>query len=207
MNTVTQIGIALTIAVLATTGASAQTKKYGSEAGWDIFIDEKMGPGCLVSRKLSADAQVLMGIDATADRRGYLALYTKADANVGAGEKLSVLFDVDGQKFTGEATGQQMEGFRGAYVPVNNPDFIFDLAKRNKLTITPDGSRPDSGKSRRNRCGVQGFTRLPRSPVAEFGASEVQDNPWRHSRCRGVTPRSNYGDTAIQNRCLADECP
>ena len=142
MNTVTQIGIALTIAVLATTGASAQTKKYGSEAGWDIFIDEKMGPGCLVSRKLSADAQVLMGIDATADRRGYLALYTKADANVGAGEKLSVMFDVDGQKFTGEATGQQMEGFRGAYVPVNNPDFIFDLAKRNKLTITPDGRDP-----------------------------------------------------------------
>jgi hypothetical protein len=141
MNTVTQIGIALTIATLATTGASAQTK-YGSEAGWDIFINESMGPGCLVSKKLPAEAQVLMGIDATGDKRGYLALYTKADANVGAGEKLSVVFDVDGQQFSGQATGQQMEGFRGAYVPVNNPDFIYDLAKKNKLTITPDGREP-----------------------------------------------------------------
>ena len=69
-----------------------------------------MGPGCLVSKKLPAEAQVLMGIDATADPRGYLALYTKADANVSAGEKLSVIFDVDGQKFSGQATGQQMEG-------------------------------------------------------------------------------------------------
>jgi hypothetical protein len=142
MYTFTQVGTALAIAALAATGASAASKKYGSEAGWDIFINENTGPGCLIARKLTADAQVEMGIDATGNPRGYLALYTKADASVGAGDKLSVIFDVDGQKFSGQATGQQLEGFRGAYVPVNNPDFIYDLAKKKALTITPEGRDP-----------------------------------------------------------------
>ena len=142
MNKIPQIATALAIAALAATDASAQTKKYGSEAGWDIFVNESTGPGCLVARKLNADSHVEMGIETTGTPRGYLALYTKADANVAAGEKLSVMFDVDGEKFTGEATGQQLEGFRGAYVPVNNPDFIYDLAKKKTLTITPDGREP-----------------------------------------------------------------
>jgi hypothetical protein len=142
MTTFTRIGAALAIATMAATGAIAQTKKYGSEAGWDIFVNENTGPGCLIARKLDADTQIEMGIDTTADRRGYLALYTKADANVTAGEKISVIFDIDGQKFTGEATGQQLEGFRGASVPVNNVDFIYDLAKKKTLTITPQGRDP-----------------------------------------------------------------
>jgi hypothetical protein len=142
MNTFIQVGTALTIAALSTSGASAASKKYGSEAGWDIFVNDQLGPGCVIARKLPAEAHVEMGIDATGTVRGYLAMYTKADAAVTAGEELSVIFDVDGEKFSGQATGQQIEGFRGAYVPVNNPDFIYDLAKKNRLTITPEGRDP-----------------------------------------------------------------
>ena len=83
-----------------------------------------------------------MGIDATGEKKGYIALYTKKDAAVSAGEKVSVIFDVDGQKFSGEATGQQIEGMDGAFVWVNNPDFIYDLAKKNALTISPAGRDP-----------------------------------------------------------------
>ena len=101
-----------------------------------------MGPGCLVAKKLSAEAQLQMGISATGEKKGYIALYTKKDAAVAAGEKVSVIFDVDGQKFSGEATGQQIEGMDGAFVWVNNPDFIYDLAKKNALTITPAGRDP-----------------------------------------------------------------
>ncbi|HEV2901440.1 MAG TPA: hypothetical protein VGX71_27090 [Pseudaminobacter sp.] len=142
MNTFIQVGTALTIAALSASGASAASKKYGSEAGWDIFVNDQLGPGCVIARKLPAEAHVEMGIDATGTVRGYLAMYTKADAAVTAGEELSVIFDVDGEKFSGQATGQQIEGFRGAYVPVNNPDFIYDLAKKNRLTITPEGRDP-----------------------------------------------------------------
>ena len=143
MKVLVQVGTALAVVVLTATGAAAATTKYGSEAGWDIYIDSNMGPGCLITRDLPPDSQVQMGIDATtANKRGYIALYTKAGANVGAGEKLSVLFDVDGQQFSGEATGQQIEGFKGAFVRANNPEFIYDLAKKHTLTITPEGRDP-----------------------------------------------------------------
>lgn len=132
-------------AAVFTVPCEAQTmfKKYGSAAGWDIFVNDKMGPGCLIARQNpDSGAQVEIGIDATADLRGYLALYSKKPQKVTAGEKLSVEFDVDGQKFTGVATGQEMEGFDGAVVPFNNLDFIYDLAKKKALTITAKGRDP-----------------------------------------------------------------
>jgi len=140
MNAHTVIGTALALAALTATSAVAQTaKKYGSEAGWEILVKDNMGPGCLITKSNPNGTQVQMGIDATGDKRGYMAIYTKADAKIAAGEKLSVLFDVDGQQFSGEAKGQQMEGFDGAFVWVNNPDFIYDLAKKKKLTISSEG--------------------------------------------------------------------
>ena len=143
MKVLIQVGTALAVVVLTATAAAAATSKYGSEAGWDIYIDSNMGPGCLITQELPPDSQVQMGIDATAaNKRGFIALYTKAGANVGAGEKLSVLFDVDGQQFSGEAKGQQIEGFKGAFVWANNPEFIYDLAKKHTLTITPEGRDP-----------------------------------------------------------------
>jgi hypothetical protein len=143
MKTLAWIGATLATAALAVASANAQTTKYGSEAGWDIFVNEKMGPGCLVAKKLSPEVQLEMGVDATSGKMlGYMALYTKADANISEGEILSVIFDVDGQKFSGTATGQQMPGFRGGVVPVNSADFIYDLAKKNTLTIIPEGREP-----------------------------------------------------------------
>lgn len=132
---------ALAVAVL-TVPCEAQDmfKKYGKAAGWDIFVNEKTGPGCLIARQNPDDgAQVEIGIDATADLRGYLALYSKKPEKITAGEKLSVVFDVDGEKFTGVATGQEIEGFDGATVPFNDLDFIYGLAKKKKLTITAKG--------------------------------------------------------------------
>ena len=112
-----------------------------------------MGPGCLIAKKLSPDVQLEMGIDATGGQLiGYMALYTKADANVTQGQQLPVTFDVDGQPFTGTATAQQMPGFRGGSVPVNNIDFIYNLAKKHKLTITPRvASRSSSASTARMR--------------------------------------------------------
>ncbi len=138
MNKKTVIGMALAIIALSATAAIAQ-KKYGSAAGWDILVKDNMGPGCLMTKSNADGTQIQMGIDATGQKRGYMALYTKANTTVAAGEKVSVLFDVDGQQFSGEAKGQQEGGFQGAFVWVNNPDFIYDLAKKKTLTISRKG--------------------------------------------------------------------
>ncbi|MBB3975942.1 hypothetical protein GGQ64_001129 [Rhizobium azooxidifex] len=135
------VAMALALSASVATVSMAQSK-YGSAAGWDIFVKDSMGPGCLIKKANADGTQIQMGIDATTGPRGYIALYTKVDANVTSGEKLAVLFDVDGQQFSGEATGQVMDGYRGAFVWVNNPDFIYDLAKKKVLTITPKGGNP-----------------------------------------------------------------
>ncbi|EHK53449.1 hypothetical protein MAXJ12_30212 [Mesorhizobium alhagi CCNWXJ12-2] len=85
------IRTAVVFAVLTATGAAAETyKKYGSEAGWDIYVTDGQDRGCLMSKNLTEDTQFQMGIVPAAEARGYLALYSKADAEIGAGEKVSV---------------------------------------------------------------------------------------------------------------------
>jgi|EndMetStandDraft_2_1072991.scaffolds.fasta_scaffold503871_1 hypothetical protein len=135
------VGIALVVSTVVAADATAQNK-YASEAGWDIIVKDNMGPGCLITKANADGTQVQMGIDATGNLRGYMALYTKADASVASGEIRSVLFDVDGQKFSGEAKGQVIGGYRGAFVWVNNAEFIYDLAKKKAVTITPQGGNP-----------------------------------------------------------------
>jgi hypothetical protein len=132
---------ALAVAVL-TVPCEAAVTKYGSAAGWDIYVDDSMGPGCVIMRdNPDGETQAQIGIDATAALRGYLALYSKKPTKITAGEKISVVFDVDGQKYTGVAKGQQMQGYDGAFVPFDNLDFIYDLAKKKALTITSKGHK------------------------------------------------------------------
>ena len=132
---------ALATAVLTVPCQAADTK-YGEAAGWDIFVSDQMGPGCLLARDdPNGAAQVQIGIDATAAPQGYLAIYSKKPTDVTAGEKIAVIFDIDGEKYSGVAKGQDMDGFDGAFVPFNNLDFIYDLAKKKALTITAPGRR------------------------------------------------------------------
>ena len=72
MNVLTRVGTTLAIAAFTVTGAAAQTatyKKYGSEAGWDIYVNENTN-GCLMAQGVGTDNQIQMGIDMTTDQRG-----------------------------------------------------------------------------------------------------------------------------------------
>ena len=143
MNAFTYTGLGLGLTVLAASGAAAETfKKVGEEAGWEIMVNENMGPGCLIAKK-GDGMQVQLGVDATsAELTGYMAIFTKADVNVSAGEQAPVTFEVGGKTFKGEAFGEQMDGFRGAFVPVKNPAFVYDLAKQETMKITVEGLDP-----------------------------------------------------------------
>ncbi len=135
---------AAVLTAFSANAAHAQVTQYGSEAGWDILVNQQMGPGCFIMHTTPEGVQIQMGINRAKDApEGFIALYTQAPADVRAGQEIKVTFDVDGQKFTGDFKGQQyQDGWRGAYVRVNNPDFVYDLAKKYKLTITADDGRP-----------------------------------------------------------------
>ena len=55
MKVLVQVGTALAVVVLAAAGAGAATTKYGSEAGWDIYIDSAMVKAFLAARWPLAD--------------------------------------------------------------------------------------------------------------------------------------------------------
>ena len=129
----------LVAGVLVAAGASAQTfKRYAREGDWEIAINQNMGPGCVaIQRFVDPTSQVQMGIDArAAEKTGYIAILVEGAEGIEAGERIPASFDVDGQVFEGTFTGQQTAGFGGATVPVDNADFIYDLANNKTLTIS-----------------------------------------------------------------------
>ena len=103
-----------------------------------------MGPGCVaIQHFVDPTSQVQMGIDAKGPEMiGYISILVEGAQGIQPGQSIPASFDVDGQVFTGTFTGQQTAGFGGATVPVNNVEFIYDLANNTTLTISyGDGSR------------------------------------------------------------------
>lgn len=142
MEEYTRFCAALVLAVLAASGATAEIKKIGEAAGWEVAIKEAIGPGCLITK--SADhLQVQLGVNArSAEKTAYMAVFTRANVGVAEGDTLPVEFEIGGKTFKGEAFGEQMKGFQGAWVPVNNPDFVYDLAKEEMMKIMVSGLDP-----------------------------------------------------------------
>ncbi|WP_424933177.1 hypothetical protein [Amaricoccus macauensis] len=134
-----KLAFALTAAiVLVATSAGAQNfKTYGSAGDWEIAINENMGPGCVAIEKfVNPTSQVQLGIDATnSERTGYVAIYVEDADGVEAGEEIPARLELDGETFEGTFMGQRTDGMGGAFVPVNNPDFVMDLEKADALTI------------------------------------------------------------------------
>ena len=95
------------LAALSASTAHAQVTEYGSVAGWDIMVNQQMGPGCFVMHTTPEGVQIQMGINRAKEApEGFVALYTQAPANVKAGQTIAVTFDVDGDKFSGDFKGQ-----------------------------------------------------------------------------------------------------
>jgi hypothetical protein len=88
-------------------------------------------------RFVDPTSQVQMGIDARKPEKiGYIAILVENAEGIQAGESIPATFDVDGRIFEGTFTGQQTAGFGGTTVPVNNADFIYDLANKSSLAIS-----------------------------------------------------------------------
>ncbi len=129
-------GTALAAALVAATGAFAAITKYGDSGEWEVAVNDAMGPGCLVMKTVD-HLQVQIGLDETStEPTGYMAVFTRADVPVAEGEVIPLEIEVGGRTFTGEAFGEQMEGFQGAWVPMNNAAFVDELARQETMTVT-----------------------------------------------------------------------
>lgn len=147
-STASKLAGGLAVAALLATGAAADVQKIGEAGGWDVLVNSAMGPGCLIERH-GEGWQVQIGTEAlSAEEVSYLAFFGQFDLPVAADGAVPVSFELGGETFEGVALGEKlslirrMEGYHGAWVPTNNPQFMEDLARKETLTVSVEGHAP-----------------------------------------------------------------
>ena len=127
---VTRSLLAASVAMVAG-GAMAEERfsNFGMAEGWNVFVDHKRN-SCVIE-KADDDMVVQMGL--TRDKKAaYLGVFTKAQPGVKGGDMGDYVFFIDDKAFHGKVTGiddKITEGFTGAYLLTDNPDFVDSLAK------------------------------------------------------------------------------
>ena len=134
----TMLILASSMALVACAAEVERFKKPETVGNWQIAVSETAGPGCFATRHfVNPTSQVQMGINATSTPpSGFLAIYVEGYEGIQPGQSIPASFAVGDRVFTGTFTGQDTAGFGGASVPVDNANFIYDLANYDSLTIT-----------------------------------------------------------------------
>jgi len=126
---------ALFAACMLPLGAAAQELEYWGEAGgWDVMVDPSLGYGCLIQAAYQDGSVVRIGFDRN-QGNGYVAAFNEAWGGIEEGEYYPIVFALDGQDYDGEAKGIYLNGVPGADIAFDNPDFLFDLAKKYTMTL------------------------------------------------------------------------
>jgi hypothetical protein len=135
--------IATTIMMICAAASSplqAQTlEQWGASDYWDVMVDPSLGDGCLIQSEFDDGSIVRIGFDRT-QGGSYVTAFNMAWGDIEEGEFYSVLFSLDGEDYDAEAVGIYLEDVPGADIIFDNPDFLFDLAVKQTMTLyTEDG--------------------------------------------------------------------
>ena len=98
------------------------------------MIDPSLGNGCLIQAEYQDGSVVRIGFDRN-EGAGYVTAFNDAWGDIVDGERYSILFDLDGEEYEGEATGIYLNGVPGADVYFSNPDFLYDIAAKYTMTL------------------------------------------------------------------------
>ncbi|MGB0695969.1 MAG: hypothetical protein ACPGOY_10005 [Rhodospirillaceae bacterium] len=133
------LAMALTLAGVTALGSvgSAQAQSlepWGSAEGWDIMVDPSLGNGCLITAEYQDGSVVRIGFDRTVGG-GYVTVFNENWGYLEDGAIYPVSFDLDDQPYEGEAKGLYLGEVPGADIAFDNPDFLFDIAKKYTMTI------------------------------------------------------------------------
>ena len=122
-------------AVLMAGTADAQSlEQWGHVEGWDVMIDPSLGNGCLIQAAYQDGSLVRIGFDRN-QGNGYVTAFNMAWGDIEEGAFYPVLFALDGEEYNGEARGIWLNDVPGADIAFDNPDFLFDIAKKYTMTL------------------------------------------------------------------------
>ena len=123
------------LATFAATAVAADTfVPYGEAEGWSIYTNTDDNT-CVAERHDENGMIVQMGITRN-HKMAYLGVFTKDQPGVTKGDKGDFIIDIDGELFHGDVTGMKgniTDGYSGAYILTDNPDFIEAVKTKNTL--------------------------------------------------------------------------
>lgn len=129
------VGSAVIGATMFVASASAQSLVFWDEVrGWDVMIDPLLGNGCLIMAEYQDNSVIRIGFDAN-EENGYLSAYNRDWGNLREGDTYPLIFDLDNERYTGEGTGLYIDDLPGVDLVFDNSEFLFDLARRQTLTL------------------------------------------------------------------------
>ncbi len=132
MKPIRILAAALTMA--AASASAQQLEQWGTAGGWDVMIDPTLGDGCLIQAAYQDGSVVRIGFDRN-EGMGYLSAFNYDWGDIEEGAQYDIEFDLDGQVFTGVATGIYLDDVPGADIYFDNPDFLFAIAEKYTLTL------------------------------------------------------------------------
>jgi hypothetical protein len=126
------------ISVASAPASLAQDLVYWDQAGgWDILVDPSLGNGCLIQAEFTNGVVVRVGF-ARIEGGGYVSAFHDNWGDIEEGASYDILFDLDGQSYEGVARGLYLADVPGADIYFDNPDFLFDIAARQTMTLFND---------------------------------------------------------------------
>jgi hypothetical protein len=123
---------------LAAPAVAQDLVPYDAVENWEILVDPTLGNGCLMMSEFEDGSTVRIGFDPSAGQ-AYVTAFNDAWGSIEEGKVYPIGFALDGETYTGEATGMYLEGVPGADVMFDNEDFLVDIAARQTMTLSNDG--------------------------------------------------------------------
>ncbi|WP_022703281.1 hypothetical protein [Pseudorhodobacter ferrugineus] len=129
---------AVALTALTLPAAAQDLIKWGEAGGWDVLVDPTVGNGCLISSEFEDGSVVRVGIDAEKGE-GYVMAFNAAWGEIVEGDTYPITFDLDGEKYEGQATGIWLDDAPGIDIAFDSEEFVMDLAQKQTMTLSHDG--------------------------------------------------------------------
>lgn len=115
---------------------------YGAVEGWNIFVNEDR-KNCMIESVDGNENVVQMGMTGVAGV-GYVGAFTKADIDLEPGQE-GVAILIGDNLYMGTArrlTTSLRDGYKGAYVVSDDPQFMKDVMEQYQMIVLPESDAP-----------------------------------------------------------------
>lgn len=148
MKKLNPITMALALAVTTVTSAFAENPlpsatddivEYGKVEGWTVYKNNTRRH-CFIS-SVDESGAVQMGVTEDDISVNYLGIFTTKHLHVKDGKKSKIAVSIDGNIYTGTATGVSKHitgGYSGGYILTKNQQFKKDIATKYQMVVFPE---------------------------------------------------------------------